>query len=72
MHVLLRGTLTYVTCTLSLEMKGDEYISVFFLILQFSNVLYNCESANKLAAVACQDPISTALFLFFISGNCKI
>ena len=53
-------------------MKGDEYISVFLLILQFSNVLYNCKSANKLATVACKDPISTALFLFFISGNCKI
>ena len=53
-------------------MKGDEYISVFLLILQFYNVLYNCKSANKLATVACKDPISTALFLFFISSNCKI
>ena len=58
---------------LSLEIKGSEYISAFFLIFQFSLFApYSCKSANKLAAAASKLPIGTTILFFSISSNCKI
>ena len=58
---------------LSLEIKGSEYIVVLPLNSQFSlNVLKSCNTANKLAAAACKQPISTAILFFSISSNRKI
>ena len=35
-------------------------------------VSYSCKSANKLATMAYKEPLSTTIFFFSISSNCKI
>ena len=32
----------------------------------------SCKTTNKFATVACKEPISTVIFFFSISSNCKI
>ena len=65
---------------LNLELKGSEYISEIPLIFQFPSMFNTTVKSlidlqqrlvNRLTAAACKESISTAIFFFYISCNCK-